>query len=355
MAGSADSIERAQPVVGRLVALLILHLVTRMPTVVPTSRPTSALGASVLGANEGLLGNSPLGKADLDNSRRKMVGRAGPWQLVRMLAETNLTRIYTARPADVAESQPIAYVVKMLRKEWWRDTSAIEIFRREAWVGSKVSHPHVVPILSANIRQPPFFLVMPLLTGKTLRECLDSGWQPTTPEVLWIARQIVEGLSALQQKVSMVHGDIKPDNLLISPAGHVTLLDLGFARNQEESNDWANRPVLGSLAYIAPELVTSAYSSGASSDQYSLGVLLYEMLAGRLPFEGSDPAELVAQHRGQKPPCLRKLRPDLPKSVASLVHTLLSKDPLRRGGSHAELTEQLVRLEIDSFAYRAGA
>ncbi|MGI9454992.1 MAG: protein kinase domain-containing protein, partial [Aeoliella sp.] len=155
--------------------------------------------------------------------------------------------------------------------------------------------------------------------------------------------------------VGMVHGDVKPENLVLAPTGHATLLDLGFASSKEESNDWANRPVMGSLAYIAPELVTSTYSAGPPSDQYSLGVMLYELLAGRLPFDGNDPAELVAQHRGQKPVCLRTLRPDIPKSVASLVHSLLSKDPLRRGGTHGELAERLVRLEIDSFAFRAGA
>ncbi len=274
-----------------------------------------------------------------------------------MVAETNLARLYTARPAEADESQPAAYMVKMLRKEWWRDRAAIDTFRREAWVGGKVSHPNVVPILSANVRQPPFFTVMPLLAGETLRDRLegDRGPQPLVPEVLWIARQVVEGLAAIHNGVGMVHGDIKPENIHLSQNGHATLLDLGFARNQKETNDWANRPVLGSLAYIAPEIVTSAYTSGPASDQYSLGIVLYEMLAGCRPFDGSDPAELVAQHRGQKPICLRSHRPDIAKPVASLVHQLLSKDPLRRGGPHVELAERLVRLEIDSFAVRATA
>lgn len=287
--------------------------------------------------------------------RRKLVGRAGPWQLVQLVSETTFARLYTARPADADEAQTPAYAVKMLRKEWWRDTSAIELFRREAWVGSKVSHPHVVPVLSANVRQPPFYLAMPLLAGSTLRERLDQGWRPSTPEALWIARQVVEGLDALFQTVGMIHGDIKPENVLLGPTGHATLIDLGFARNPDEGRSWAHETVMGSLAYIAPEVVTSAYAGSPESDQYSLGVLLYELLTGRLPFESSDPAELVALHRGQKPPSILALRPDLSSDVASLVHTLLAKDPLRRGGTLAELAARLVRLEIDSFAVRMSA
>jgi eukaryotic-like serine/threonine-protein kinase len=301
--------------------------------------------------------NSPL-SPDLSDAaaiHRKTVGRAGPWQLVSVLAETDFSRLYAARAVEGAESVPPAYAVKMLRKEWWRDTSAIELFRREAWVGTKVCHPHVVPILSVNVRQPPFYLAMPLLPGSTLREKLDSGWRPSTPEALWITRQVVEGLAAIDSAVSMVHGDVKPDNVLVAPSGHATLIDLGFCRSPEEGHSWTSRPLVGSLAYIAPEVVTSAYAASPQSDQYGVGVMLFELLAGRLPFESEDPAELVAMHRGQKPPCLGNLRPDLPRSVTGLVHTLLAKDPLRRFASLAELTARLVRLEIDSFAVRQGA
>jgi len=329
-----------------------------MPTVAQSIRPFSsnihAAGnhsASNASSNTTVSKETPLINF-AGESRRKLVGRAGPWQLVRQVSETNLARLYTARPADADESQPVAYMVKMLRKEWWRDSLAIEMFRREAWVGGRVSSPHVAPILSANVRQPPFFAAMPLLAGQTLREKLSRKWRTTPPEALWIARQVFEGLAAIQQSVGMVHGDIKPDNIMLAPTGHVTLLDLGFARAPSECHSPAADPLCGSLAYIAPELVTSAYAAGPASDQYSVGVMLYELLAGRLPFTGNDPAELIAQHRGQKPPCIRNLRPDVPKGVASVVHTLLSKDPMRRGGTHREWVDRLVRLEIDSFAVR---
>lgn len=286
---------------------------------------------------------------DSSSARRKLVGRVGPWQLVRQVAESNFSRLYTARATDAEESLPAAYMVKMLRKEWWRDHAAIEMFRREVLVGSRVSSPHVAPILSANVKQPPFYAAMPLLEGVTLGERLRDAWQPAVSEVLWIARQIAEGLAAIHDTVGMVHGDIKPDNVMLAPTGHVTLIDLGFAHRAGDTHTGVHSPLVGSLTYIAPEVVTSAYGTGPASDQYSLGVLMYELLAGRPPFTSTDPAELVAQHRGQKPPCIRQLCPELPKSIGSLVHTLLAKDPMRRSTTYAELIQQLVRLEIDTF------
>src|ERR1044071_6009990 len=102
----------------------------------------------------------------------QLVGRLGPWQLVKPLGEGNLTRVYLAPPADGPQNQPAAYVVKVLRKEWWRDPLAIEMQRREAWVGSKVSHPNLLPTLSASIQEPPFFIVSPLLEGFPLSRIL---------------------------------------------------------------------------------------------------------------------------------------------------------------------------------------
>src|ERR1044072_1345980 len=98
----------------------------------------------------------------------QLVGRLGPWQLVRQLGEGNFTRVYQARPADGPQNSPAAYVVKVLRKEWWRDPQAIDMQRREAWVGSKVSHPNLLPVLSVSVEEPPFYTVTPKLDGASL-------------------------------------------------------------------------------------------------------------------------------------------------------------------------------------------
>lgn len=280
------------------------------------------------------------------------LGRLGPWQLIRQLGEGAFTRVYQARPAEAPASQAASYAVKVLRKQWWRDVQVVEMQRREAWVGNSVSHPNLLPVLAASVDEPPFYIVSPRLEGVTLAQLLVDRGRLSIPLSLWIARQVADGLDALFEATGMIHTDVKPANILISPVGHATLIDFGFVQRPSETSRWATRPLQGTLAYIAPEMVTSALSADARSDVYSLGVTLYEMLTGRRPWESDDPGELATLHREAKPACVRELRPDLPKSVASLVHTMLAKESLRRPGRARDVAARLVRLEIDCFAMR---
>lgn len=282
----------------------------------------------------------------------QLVGRLGPWQLVKPLGEGNLTRVYLARPADGPQNQPAAYVVKVLRKEWWRDPLAIEMQRREAWVGSKVSHPNILPVLSVSVEDPPFYVVTPKLDGATLAQLILDRGRLGVPLALWIARQVAEGLTALLEATGMIHTDVKPANILVSPTGHATLIDFGFVQTPAEASQWATRPLAGTLAYIAPEMVTSALAAGPQADIYSLGVTLYEMLTGTRPWNTEDPAELAALHREAKPADIRQQRPELTQPIAELVQAMLAKNPLRRPGSTRELATRLVRLEIESFTLR---
>ncbi len=290
-----------------------------------------------------------------------LVGRLGTWQLVRLIAEGNFTRVYQARPMDDAEGEggadesprrTAAYALKMLRKEWWRDPAAIEMQRREAWVGSKVSHPNLLPVLSASVQEPPFYVVSPLVDGEALSQILAEQGPLVVPLALWIGRQVAEGLDALFAGARLIHADVKPANILVSPSGHATLIDFGFAQTPAEASAWATRPLAGTLAYIAPEMLTSTLAAGPRSDIYSLGVTLYELLTGRRPWESEDPGELATLHREAKPADIRSLRPDVPDSVSDLVHTMLAKDSLRRPASARELAGRLVRLEIECFSLR---
>jgi serine/threonine-protein kinase len=291
-----------------------------------------------------------------------LVGRLGQWQLVRLLSEGNFTRVYQAKPAEHApldsdEEQastvlPAAYVLKVLRKEWWRDPQAIEMQRREAWVGRTVSHPNLLPVLSASVQEPPFYLVAPKLEATPLSQLIAERAPLAVPLALWIARQVADGIDALFTATGMIHADLKPANILVSATGHATLIDFGFVHSPSEASRWASRPLTGTLAYIAPEMVTSALSGSPRSDIYSLGVTLYEMLTGRRPWDSDDPGELATLHREAKPPMVRALRPNVPDAVADLVQEMLAKDQLRRPASARELAARLVRLEIESFSLR---
>lgn len=283
---------------------------------------------------------------------RKLIGRIGPWQLVRLISESDLARVYLAQPADAAEAAEPAYVLKVLRKEWWRDPAAIEMQRRSAWVGRKVSHPHLLPVLSAGVEQPPYYLVSPRLPGASLAKIMQTRPRLPLSITLWIVRQIAEGLDALHTTCRMIHADVKPSNVVLSPDGHATLVDLGFVHSPCESRHWSTRPVYGTLNYIAPEAITSSLAAEQRSDIYSLGVMLYEMLAGALPFAAADAAQLISMHRESKPMCILSHRPDLPQGAASLVHRMLAKETLRRPESAAAVADELVRLEVECFADR---
>jgi eukaryotic-like serine/threonine-protein kinase len=194
-------------------------------------------------------------------------------------------------------------------------------------------------------------VVMPCLEGTTLDRLLACGRLPLA-ESLWYARQAAEALAALDE-AGWIHGDVKPSNLFLSSEGHVTLLDLGFARRARETGSAVDRCVLGTCNYLAPELITSALRADNRSDIYSLGVVLFELLSGRLPFVGKDLAELATQHRQAAAPNLRRLAPHLPGEVVGLVRRMLAKDPLRRPQTPQELVDQLSALEIATFSERA--
>ena len=245
--------------------------------------------------------------------------------MVNFAAEGGLAQIFRARPAGSQPNQPALYALKMLLPDWQNDAQAVRLLKREAQVGQSVSHPHLIPILFASVQQSPRFVVMPWLEGATLR---TAAWPPvsvsTCPQVLWIARQTAEALDALHQ-AGWMHGDVKPSNIMLSPEGHATLLDLGFARRTDETGSAVDRCVLGTFHYIAPEFLTSAIRADIRSDIYSLGAVLYRILAGRLPFVGDDLAELASQHKQSLPPDLRRIAPHLPAGVARLVHRCFPK------------------------------
>jgi serine/threonine protein kinase len=277
--------------------------------------------------------------------------RVGPWRLMRRIGEGQLCRVYAAKPVTHAADRPADYAVKILTERWADHPAAIEVMRREAVVGRKISHPHLVSVLSAHVGAAPYFLVMPLLDGASLAERLAAAERPSVPAALWFARQTAEALDALHQE-GWMHADVKPSNILVSPDGHATLLDLGFARQPADATSIVNRCVTGTMQYIAPEMLTSALRPDIRSDIYSLGATLYEALGGRPPFQAPSLEQLADMHRQIEPRPLRLLNPVLPGDVARFVHQMLAKEPLRRPQTPAEVVERLVSLEIQTFHMR---
>jgi eukaryotic-like serine/threonine-protein kinase len=279
--------------------------------------------------------------------------RVRQWDLVEFAGLGSLAHIFRARPVGAPADRPATYAVKMLRPCWQNDEQAIRLLQREALVGQSISHPHLVPILAAPVVEPPRLVVMPWLEGASLASRLADGQQFGVPEALWIARQTAEALDALYL-AGWIHGDVTPGNIHISPTGHVTLVDLNFARRHDEFGSAADRPIMGTCAYLAPEYLTSALRPDIRSDMYSLGAVLFQILSGRRPFSAETLVQLSLQHRQAAPPDLARLAPYVPRDVAQLVRQMMAKEPLRRPQTPRELIGRLVALEISTFSERAG-
>lgn len=279
------------------------------------------------------------------------LSRLGQWELVEKTGEGKLADIYLARAAASNAQATAPYAIKILRAEWETDQRAVQMIRREALAGRLISHPHLVSVLSAGINSPPFYVVMPWLTGATLGNVLAQGDPLGAAAALWIARQVADALDALHA-ARWMHGDVKPSNVFISPEGHATLLDLGFARRTDREEPALERCMTGTGHYMAPETLSASPRTDIRSDLYSLGATLYEMLCGEPPFTGSTPAELARKHREARPARLDEAAGRLPPDAGLLLRQMLAKQPLRRPQTPREVVERLVRAEIATMAER---
>lgn len=282
---------------------------------------------------------SDLGPAEVRSERP-----LGEWMLGPLVATSSLSSIHLARPA-AQPAEGYSYIVKLLNSRWQRSERALAMFAAEAQVGRSVAHPNLVAVLQARPAGSPPFLVMPRYRGATLAAMARGGRRLPLAAVVWTLRQAAEALSALHE-AGWLHGDVKPHNLVLDEQGHVTLLDLGFVQRLNEPAGVADRPLLGTLRYLPPEMIRSSVQADQRSDIYSLGAVAYELIAGRPPFEGRSAAELAEQHCYARPPAIRKFAPSTPDSLVRLVDAMLAKQGFRRPESK-EVVDTLVRLEVD--------
>ena len=277
-------------------------------------------------------------KTTSDDLRRATIlpPAMGAWQPVEKMGESALAEVHRACPVGASTAMPCDYTLKMLRPERAADSTAVALFRREASVGHRVCHQHLVPVLDTHVAAAPYYLVMPFLEGETVESILAGESLPAVAIALWIVRQTAEALAALHDE-GWIHSDVKPANILVATDGHATLLDLGLLRSFEEGAATTERPLMGTLNYLAPEVTSTHLPIDARSDLYSLGIVLFELLTGRHP-------------GGQSALDLARQAPHLSDEVLKLVGDLLASDPLRRPQSAAALVQRMVGLEIATLA-----
>lgn len=272
------------------------------------------------------------------------------YELYRKLGGGPLTAVYAAR--DCGNDEECA--VKVLREDWDDLATGVKLLQREARAGLQVRDPRLVRIREAHVLTPPYFLVMNLLPGESLRRRLRREYRLPLADALWVTRQTAQALAALH-RANFLHGDVKPDNIRLVGEGAVVLIDLGFAHRPGENAHFLRQGyVLGTPDYLAPELCRPEPEAGLRSDLFSLGVVLFELLTGQLPYPPGSLNQTFKRHGCDPPADITRLAGPLPPALVRLIERLLDRDPEARP-SVDSVVQQLIGLEIASLARRRAA
>jgi eukaryotic-like serine/threonine-protein kinase len=248
------------------------------------------------------------------------------YDLLRPLGGGPLTEVFAAR----RQSDDSHCAVKVPRDVWPGLGTAIRLLRREHRALRAARHRHLVRLLDAQLLEPPYFLVLELLDGETLRDRLQRDYALDLRTTAWIGRQVAEALAALH-RAGFIHGDVKPENICLVDGGTAILIDLGFAHRPGESGDFAEEGyVLGTANYLAPEPCGEDPHDGFAADWFSFGAVMFEMLMGTLPRRHEEDLH----HRRAWPPRL-----------AALLNGLLASQPSARPPA-ALVIHELMALEI---------
>ena len=269
------------------------------------------------------------------------------YELLDRLGGGPMTVVYSAR--ETATDKPCA--IKLVRPEWDDPATAVKLLQREARAGLAVKHAHLVRLTRAEVTHPPYFVVMEHIAGESLRRRLRRDYRLPVGDAIWVVRQVAEALSALH-RAGFLHGDVKPDNVRLTESGEAVLIDLGFAHRPGENAAFLRAGyVLGTANYLAPELCADPPAEDFASDLFSLGVLCFEALTGKLPYPTGSVSQTFRRHACDPPADIRRSVPGLPPALVTIVERLLGYEPERRPRASA-VVQQLIKVEIDSLRRR---
>ncbi|MBO4925035.1 MAG: Stk1 family PASTA domain-containing Ser/Thr kinase [Clostridia bacterium] len=268
-----------------------------------------------------------------------MIGKVldNRYELVEFVGKGGMALVY--RAVDRRTGHSVA--VKVLRPEFSKDAEFLNRFDREAVAASKMSHHNIVNLLDVGQEGDMRYLVMEYVSGRTLKEVIQQNGRLPADLSAQIAIRI---LSALQHahKNGIIHRDIKPQNILVDSEGHVKVSDFGIARVTGADTITTDDSVMGSVYYFSPEQANGKNVT-FSSDLYSVGVVLYEMLTGQPPFDGETPVAVAMQHINGKARPIGEIRPDVPPAIVRVVEKAMEKKPEMRYQSALEMAQDLQR------------
>ena len=259
------------------------------------------------------------------------------YEITQLLGEGGMSYVYKA--IDKQLQRTVA--IKTLKPNYVEQEKFVERFKREAQTAANLNHPNIVQIFDWGIGDEPFF-VMEYIEGNTLTSIIANKRTISMNDILFIGAQVSSGLQAAHSK-GLVHRDIKPGNIMITPEGKVKVTDFGIVSLQNEESDITKTgSILGTASYISPEQAQGKPVS-KESDLYSLGTVLYELITGRPPFEGDTPIATATKHITDKPEKLSTYRANIPKGIENAVLKLLHKYPKDRFKNAEDLRAVLLQ------------
>ena len=259
------------------------------------------------------------------------------YRVTRRLARGGMATVYVAQ--DERLDRPVA--LKVMHPHLADSDAFVERFRREARSAARIVHPGVVSVFDQGIVTGQGFLVMELIDGTNLRQLLRAQGAFTIPQALRYTTDTLEALRAAH-RVGVIHRDIKPENILVPSDGPAKVTDFGLARAASEVSMSSTGNMLGTVAYIAPEIATTA-EADARSDIYSVGIMLYEMLTGAVPWAGESPLQIASHHVSDNVPSPSAAQPWIPREIDDLVAALTARDPANRPADASDAIDLVAR------------
>ena len=261
----------------------------------------------------------------------------GRYRIIRKLGAGGMADVYLAEDQELGRN----VAIKILNDRHAADDSFIERFRREAKNAAGLSHPNIVSIYDRGEAEGTYYIAMEYLEGRSLKELIVSRGPAPIKVSIDYARQILAALAAAHRR-GIVHRDIKPHNVLVNPEGRLKVTDFGIARSGASQMTEVGS-IIGTAQYLSPEQARGA-PVDQTSDLYSVGVVLYEMLTGQVPFTGDTPLEIAMKHLSEVPKPPSELRPEVPHDLDLIVLRALAKDPAERYQSAEEMDADLARV-----------
>jgi eukaryotic-like serine/threonine-protein kinase len=260
------------------------------------------------------------------------------YRILRRIGSGGMADVYCAEDNHLGRE----VALKVLHRRFAQDQEFVERFRREASAAAGLQHPNVVNVFDRGRHDGTYYIAMELLPGRTLKEIVESEAPLAQDRVVDLGRQILQA-AGFAHRHGVIHRDFKPHNVIVDEHGHAKVTDFGIARaGASEMTETGS--IMGTAQYLSPEQA-QGHAVTATSDLYSIGVMLYEMLAGRLPFEGDSAVSIALKHLSEPPTPISQLRPDVHPALESVVMAALAKDPARRWQSAEDFGEALAAAE----------